>query len=433
MTNPTRALLFIATKSITAEATRATKDAAKAAASASASATAYASTPQLPASSPPLSTPPPYILLHHHKEPSLLQYRQPGSFSYLAHHISSAIDAAISLCVSQEARDRFLSLTTAPLEADANSEDDGGLMGSIINTRVLGQSDMGFLKSLTLYQELGDPLFRQNSKFNIQEFMDGCRWALERFHRTKEELLPKLIYHVDARREVFGNGVENHEDSKNKIMHGDVPSELNYNFLDIAAINPDSVESSFVAMTTPEALDAVKMDGIMRLLLGRMVGSDDASIPPLATARTVDEIDKLKEYYGTGGVVKLIKDDTKVMNVALLSARVEEIYPPSPSAEQTTLQKKVNDPEAPLEDDSLMSHCQSKNPEEDESKAQVVTQLEVLYELQQSSVNDEGKTRTQTSVMVGKFEGCLDGDPNGDELRWKLASYRPAIEYYNTF
>jgi hypothetical protein len=97
------------------------------------------------------------------------------------------------------------------------------------------------------------------------------------------------------------------------------------------------------------------------------------------------------------------------------------------------LQKKDDDPDSPLEDDSLMPLRQSTNSEEDESKAQVITQLEVLYELQQSSINDEGKTRTQTSVMVGKFEGCLDGDPNGDELRWKLVSYRPAVEFYNTF
>ena len=302
-------------------------------------------------------------------------------------------------------------------------------MGSIINTRVLGQSDMGFLKSLTLFQELGDPSFQQNPKFNIYEFLDGCGWALGRFHRTKEELLPKLMKHVDATREVSENGVENHEDSEIKIINGNIPSELNYNFLDVAAKNPDSVESSFVAMTTPEALDVIKMDGIMRLLLGHTVGSDDASIPPLATAQTIDDVNKLRE----GGVVRLINEDTKVMNVALLSARVEEISPPSPSAEQTILQKKDDDPDAPLEDDSLMPLRQSTNSEEDDSKAQVITQLEVLYELQQSSINNEGKTRTQTSVMVGKFEGCLDGDPNGDELRWKLASYRPAVEFYNTF
>ena len=169
-------------------------------------------------------------------------------------------------------------------------------------------------------------------------------------------------------------------------------------------------------------------------------------------------------------------EDIRVMNVALLSARVQEIYPPptplpSSSSSSASLSldgkttKNIKDDSvsayyAPLEDDSLMPQHQLA----DDAKAQVVTQLEVLYELQQSStieinfnknddLNNEKSTltkRTKTSVMVGKFEACLEGDPNhgqqGDgtdssgniskdnsrALRWKLASYRPALEFYNT-
>lgn len=51
------------------------------------------------------------ILLHHHKEPTLLEYRHPGSFDYLMHHFSSSFNAISSLCSTQEARDKFLSLT----------------------------------------------------------------------------------------------------------------------------------------------------------------------------------------------------------------------------------------------------------------------------------------------------------------------------------
>jgi hypothetical protein len=314
-------------------------------------------------------------------------------------------------------------------------------MGAIINSRILNQSDVGFLKPLTLYNELLHPKLQQSSKFNIHEFMSGCGWALSQFHRTKDELLPKLLTNVNGVKQSLSRGVvelenENRDDNKNdkdkllvKGNDNDGPSSSSraeeYNFLEVAANDPDSVEGTFVAMTTPEALGAMQLDGIMRLVAGKMVSSNDA--------RTEDQIqiDKLKEYYNTGGEGKLIDDDTKVMNVALLSARVEEIYPPlnkSSSAEQAILlQKTKSDPNAPLEDESL-----TPPPEVDESKAQLITQLEVLYELQQSSVNDEGKTKTQTSVMVGKFEGCLFGDPNGDELRWKLASYRPAVEFFNT-
>lgn len=51
-------------------------------------------------------------------------------------------------------------------------------------------------------------------------------------------------------------------------------------------------------------------------------------------------------------------------------------------------------------------------------------------ELKQSSVSDKGETMERTYVMVGKFEGCLKGYPSGDDdLKWRIASYRPAVEW----
>jgi hypothetical protein len=423
--NPTRALLLKVAKSITAEAALATKDSAKAAAAAVVSATANAASPQIESpGSLTQSTPPPYTLLHHHKDPKLLQYRHPGTFSYLSHHISSSIDAVISLCLSQEARDRFLSLTTAPPEV--NSEDDGGLVGSIINTRVLGQSDMGFLKSLTLYEELGDPLLQMNHKFDISEFLDGCGWALVQFHREKDRMdlaLRKIIEEdLEARRKDLESGVE----SESK----DIPSMLNTRFLDLIAEYETSGKISTTwlqDMTTPETMIVLRLEWSLPTLAYLMAKIQ--TVDSMAKLQTVDDVDKFRKYLDTMVTTSV---DAKVMNVALLSARVEEVYPPSPSAEQTMLpQKKNDDPDAPLEDGSLTPDHQSKYSEEEESKAQVITQMEVLYELQQSSVNDAAETKTRTSLMVGKFEGCLDGDPNGDELRWKLASYRPAVEFYN--
>lgn len=381
----------------------------------------FFSSPQVPAMR--------YALLHHHKDPTLLQYREPGSFAYLAHHISSAIDAVISLCSSQEARNQFLSLTTAADVGDS-SEGEGeggeGLMGAIINTRVLGQSDMGFLKTLTLYHELCNPLFQQNSKFNVREFMDGCGWALAQFHRTKAELLPKLLTNVTVKRVESETGVAeaNDKESDNRTTeYGEISSAVWFKLLEVVEVaknNPDTVEGTFIAMTTPEVLGAMQMEGTFIAM----------TTPEALGAMQMEGIARLKfeqKDYATSGEGMLFNDGIKVMNVALLSLRVEQIYTPSPSAEQVIAQKKVDDPNAPLEDESL-----TPPPEENEPKAQIVTQLEVLYELQQSSVNDEGKTNTQTSVMVGKFEGCLEGYPNGNELRWKLASYRPAVEFYNT-
>ena len=406
-----------------------------------------------------------YILLHHHKYPSLFPpYREPGSFAYFAHHVSSAIDAIVTLLSSQEARHKFLALTTVAStnnnnsndssdDSSSSSEEEGSRLhigGAIINSRILNQSDVGLLKSLTLYNELLHPKLQNSSKFNIHEFMAGCGWALSQFHRTKDVLLPKMLTNtgvVESKNENRGESKNDSDNDKNNddelLVKGDdndgpsssssSSSALEYNFLEIAANDPDSVEGTFVAMTTPETLGAryLQMDDLMRLVAGQMGSTSDARTKDQIRVRVID---KLKEYCNTGGGEgKQIDDEIKVMNVALLSARVEEIYPPSyksSSAEQAiSLQKtkSYDDPNAPLEDESL-----TPPPEVDESKAQLVTQLEVLYELQQSSVNDEGKTKTKTSVMVGKFEGCLFGDPNGDELRWKLASYRPAVEFYNT-
>ncbi|KAL7528059.1 hypothetical protein ACHAXR_004015, partial [Thalassiosira sp. AJA248-18] len=171
-----RPLLLKAGKSIGAEASKATKDATKIAASAG---HGHDKTPQ----SPPAY---PYILLHHHIQPTLFPHRQPGTLSYAVHHLSSAVGALISLCSSQENRDRFLDLTEVANDDDDDDDDDkdNNTHGSIINTNILGQSDMGVLKVLTLYQDLNNPLFGQHP-MNVQEFMNGCGWALDKFHMTK--------------------------------------------------------------------------------------------------------------------------------------------------------------------------------------------------------------------------------------------------------
>jgi hypothetical protein len=421
MMNPTRALLLKVQGQHYTNLSRQShfaKAAAAAAVSATANTASQVAKQQLAPGPLSLSTPPPYALLHHHKDPKLLQYRHPGTFSYLSYHISSAIDAVISLCLSQEARDRFLSLTTAPPEFD--SEVDGGPTGSIIDTRILGTSDMGFLKSLTLYEELGNPLLQKNHKFDAREFLDGCGWALGHFHQgmdTIQLVLKKVIHEdLDARRSDIESGVEGNKNSKSE----DILSRLNARFLDFfAKYEAAGITSTWLhGMTTPEAMNAFSLG---------------LSLPTLAYSmaemHTVDDIDEFRNYLDT---IVMTSGDTKVMNVALLSARVEEVYPTSQSAEQTLSQNKNDDPDAPLEDGSLIPDRPSKYPEKEESRAQVITQLEVLYDLHHSSGNDAGETRTRILLMVGKFEGCLDGDPNGDELRWKLASYRPAVEFYNS-
>ena len=84
----------------------------------------------------------------------------------------------------------FLSLTATPNDED-DTGDDCKYNGVIINTNVLGQSDMGVLKVLTLFQDLNNPLFHQ---VDVKQFLDGCGWALERFHCVKVRYCAFLLF-----------------------------------------------------------------------------------------------------------------------------------------------------------------------------------------------------------------------------------------------
>jgi hypothetical protein len=356
------------------------------------------------------------------------------------------MSAAYSLFRSQESRDRFMTLTNAPpptpTAATENDHDDDneasfiGTKGPIINTSVLRQSDMGILKTLALYHDLCHPLFTDGCRFSsstsgskrmhkvdIDEFMMGCGWALEQFHRTKEELLikPFSLENMDKSTSFYG-------------LINDVHKT--------ASQDPTSLEYDFIKMTTPTIFLPLQGEGIIRLLKmlqssrrrGWEEDEDDDGIggigktnPTAAASAATTTTTTLPKF-----------ENIRVMNVALLSARVREIYPPSP-------------PSSPLSDDHGTI---TKNKE-----AQVITQLEILYELQQKEGDEHGgnneettttttTTRINTSVMVGTFEACLEGDPNhhnrtdgGEDdnattttnHEWKLASYRLASEYDNIY
>jgi hypothetical protein len=96
----------------------------------------------------------------------------------------------------------------------------------------------------------------------------------------------------------------------------------------------------------------------------------------------------------------------------------------------TKQNKDDEDPDAPLEDDTLKPHV-----ERADSKPQIVTQLEVLYESEvtlteivQEGNNREDGVRSKMVVDVATFEACLAGDPNG-EMQWRLCYTRPALEF----
>ena len=114
--------------------------------------------------------------------------------------------------------------------------------------------------------------------------------------------------------------------------------------------------------------------------------------------------------------VEVVPEKTEVTNTALLAARVEEIFPPIKRQESES-----DDPDAPMEDDSFRT--------DDNARPQVICQLDIMYELSQVVRVADEKSENVRSIYVGQFETCLQNDPNGDDLQWRLSSYRPAVEF----
>lgn len=245
------------------------------------------------------------------------------------------------------------------------------------DTSVLGQSDMPLLKPLTLFDELNNPILNQYPKFNITEFLSGCNFALDKFHKAKDSFLPGLAQAFD----------DEDEQAAKKWTNKNILS--------------DDEIANFNKMITPECSEICMHESMQRAINER-----------------VYEHMKKEEPESFTDIINTNVGDICVGNIALMSVRVEDIYPPVFQDDK----KKDNDPNAPLEDESL-------SPPVDDS-AQVVLQVEVLYELKQSPVSEKGETLERTYVMVGKFEGCLAGHPsNDDDLKWRIASYRPAVEW----
>ena len=368
-----------------------------------------------------------YKPLYHHLDPSLLKSRESGTFSYLLHHIQSSFSGFYSICTSQQARDQFLHLTARSIE-DLNNNDngDGEENKGIINTFVLNQSDMGFMKVMTLYQDLSNPLFDEanfDTEAEVRQFLDGCSFALEQFHTVQADYLKNLEASLDTNSADSAEG--EHESNTDNLKnlkaaldtidnvegdHESKPQEkgeeegFQYKFFDIVENDPESTESALASMLSPEGLDRIFFDTAMYSFVKNISG------PMVQGADSTTENPNHLE----------LPSDPQVMHACLLSARVEEIEASGRNEER----RDEDDPDAPLEDESLQPFA--------DRKAQTVLQLEVLYDLEfrtNTDVAENSSDKPFKSVNVAKFETCIKNDPNGDERQWRLCSWRPAIEF----
>lgn len=174
----------------------------------------------------------PYIPLYHHQDPTLFPPLVPGSIPYIFHNATAALQALIALASDEELRQKFVSiakiygLTTQP-QVNVESEDDVNNLysGCILNTNVVGQSDMGLLNVFSLFDGLSSPLYDlKDLSFNIKEFMDGAGYALDQFHKVDRDFFMSLKKkHIDQ----------------------------HYDFIKVAKENPESLEHDLMKMTTP--------------------------------------------------------------------------------------------------------------------------------------------------------------------------------------
>ena len=355
---------------------------------------------------------PPYKPLYHHLDPHLLKSREPGSLSYLFHHIQSSLSGFYSICTSQASRDEFLQLTSRNIEDqvdDNGGDEENNVNTSIINTLVLNQSDMGGLKAMTLFQDLNNPLLDETTfdkEKELRQFLAGCSFAIKQFHITQRDYLNSLkgFDNVKVRSD------ENEEEESDNI-DDDQTKAYQYQFFDKAKADSTSIESTLISMLSPEGLDRIFFDTAM-FSLARNMNSQ------IMAAGGDKGDDKSDIFVFEDSFLSSLEPN--VLHACLLSARVEGIHAMSENNDSHNDEDK-NDPDAPLEDESLQPFPESRSDRE--KPPQTVLQLEVLYDLEFTPLVDEDKSKSFKSVNVAKFETCLKGDPNGDDRQWRLCSW----------
>lgn len=357
---------------------------------------------------------PPYKPLYHHLDPNLLKPREPGSLSYLFHHIQSSLSGFYSICTSQASRDEFLQLTSRNNEDQVDNNDgdeENNVNTSIINTLILNQSDMGGLKAMTLFQDLNNPLLDETTfdkEKELRQFLAGCSFAIQQFHVTQRDYLNSLT-------SLFDNGKarsdENDEEESDNIDDDQTNMAYQYQFFDKAKADSSSIESTLISMLSPEGLDRIFFDTAM-FSLARNMNSQ-------IMAAGGDKGDRKSDIFVFEDSF-LSSLEPNVLHACLLSARVEEIHAMNENNGSHNDEDK-NDPDAPLEDESLQPFPELRSDRD--KPPQTVLQLEVLYDLEFTPQADDDKKKSFKSVNVAKFETCLKGDPNGDDRQWRLCSW----------
>jgi len=164
--------------------------------------------------------------------------------------VASAANAVLNLFSSEDQRKRFAT--------QVNS--------NVIMPEVLGQANLSYFRILALHDELGSPTLKEHG-FDVNEFLEGVKPALEQLHEVQANLQNKLSEIASSTEEEVDDGDEGIMDLTDKNM---LPSMLfpnpdtdkivrrllkkKHSWKDLAEKDPESDESRLVAMLSPEHL-----------------------------------------------------------------------------------------------------------------------------------------------------------------------------------
>lgn len=331
----------------------------------------------------------------------------------------------------------------------------------IIQEGVLSQATAGPMMMLSLFHDLQNPLFKKN-KFDPNDFLKGLVPALENFHNVSGALENEL-HEVNQR--ALSKSKTDINDEKSKQI--DISDEATAAFGAVTKEERESLLSALRIMTENNEFDSKKQKKDAAAILNHEWMNEARDRPESIAAQLSKMI--TKELFQINQLSSktafLLQNQSRdiifregscrVNNVALLSARAYLFKEKEGSALEDKIDGKrvVKEYEAvdyDFDDDVI------------ESETAVAAQLEVLYDVTQEFVigkptlsdskgigeeeessndisststmkskasdNDEESTQT-TIVSVATLEGWLHRGPDGGELRWKLASYRPPYEF----
>lgn len=305
-----------------------------------------------------------------------------------------------------------------------------------INEGVISQATAGPMMMLSLFHDLQNPLFKQH-QFDAAEFLEGVGPALERFHNVSGALENQIRkIHREAKKS-DNTMAEKAEASENASEEKSSPEStktkeeepvvtFSSSFSKDELVMVETNDKSIAALLDHDWAEDIKKDpDSLAAQLSQMVTEELFNIHQLS-AKTAFLLQSHRN-------VTFKEGSCTVNNVALLSARSFLCVQKDKEEDLEEWGEKTDSKYEMIDYDIDVAELKKR-------KGGVAAQVEVLYDVTQefvetdaqegsnSSTEEKPEDSETTIVSVAVMEGWLVGGPD-DELRWRLALRRPAVEF----